>query len=152
MKKYPTKEEILTVPMTFDQELLDLIKTWKNTIWKKARKPENNKRERFEALKTLLEEIAKFHKIEKLKVEWIPEAEDCFASTLKNKITLDNKLSIITALHEFAHILKKNSDELFACRWSIWLFMNTFPITFKSLIWKGHILTKPESSECINDK
>ncbi|MDO8660362.1 MAG: hypothetical protein Q7K43_00595, partial [Candidatus Woesearchaeota archaeon] len=151
MKKYPTKEEIITTPMTFDQEVIDIVLNWKTSIWKESRKISTTKKEKFKAIKQLLEKLAEHHKIKDLKVEWSPDAFDCHYSTLTNKITLDNRLSIITALHEFAHILKQDKDELYACRWSIWLFMQTFPITFKSLIWKGHMLIKPASSECADD-
>ena len=152
MKKYPTKDEILAIPMSFDLTTLNIVKEWKTKDWKEARKHTTNPKEKFKAIERLLQELAGHFKITDLKVEWVPEASDCYVSTLKNKISLNRRLSIITALHELAHILNKSDDEKYACRWSIWLYMQTFPITFKSLIWKGHMLIRPESSECINDK
>lgn len=151
MKKYPTKEEIMSTPMVFDKGTVDVLTNWKTHEWKEARQALKNPKDKFEALEILLLRLAAHQGI-KLRVDWQPEARDCFASPLKNRITLDGRLSIITALHEYAHVLNQSDDELFACRWSIWLFMQAFPITFKSLVWKGHMLTRPESSKCTDDK
>jgi len=51
----------------------------------------------------------------------------------------DNNPSIISALHEFGHYLYGKS-ELKACRFSVHLFKEIFPIAYKKLKWEGHML------------
>ena len=52
-----------------------------------------------------------------------------------------NNPSIISSLHELGHHLF-GSSELIACRWSIGVFSNCFPITFSKLKWDKHLLKK----------
>src|SRR6185295_9005202 len=46
-----------------------------------------------------------------------------------NVITLTGRLSVITFLHEWGHVLKGHS-EFEACRWSLRLFQRCFPRSF----------------------
>lgn len=50
-----------------------------------------------------------------------------------------NKISIVTALHEFAHHLH-GSSELAAFRWSVGLFARTFRRTFERAEFDGHMM------------
>jgi hypothetical protein len=57
-----------------------------------------------------------------------------------NTILLDhNHPSIVSTLHEFWHSVIGES-ELEACRFSVWLFKETFPKSYEELKWKGHML------------
>ncbi len=55
-----------------------------------------------------------------------------------NVITLIGRLSVITFLHEWGHVLKGRS-EFEACRWSLQLFKRFFPKSFARLRWEGHV-------------
>ncbi len=55
-----------------------------------------------------------------------------------NVITLTGRLSVITLLHEWGHVLK-GSSEFEACRWSLRLFQKCFPRSFGRLRWEGHV-------------
>ena len=66
-----------------------------------------------------------------------------------NVITLTGRLSVITFLHEWGHVLKGHS-EFEACRWSLRLFQRCFPRSWARLRWEGHMgragnRTEPES-------
>jgi hypothetical protein len=54
-------------------------------------------------------------------------------------IELVGKLSVITFLHEWGHVLKGWS-EYEACKWSINLFRRVFPVQYSRLNTDGHIL------------
>ena len=63
-----------------------------------------------------------------------------------DQITLCGKLSVITALHEFAHALGK--DERGAVRWSVNLFRLCFPRSFARCQPAGHTLRlRPNEDE-----
>ena len=49
------------------------------------------------------------------------------------RIIMEGKLSIITLLHELAHILLISSDELLVQRWAINLFRKVYPKQFAKL-------------------
>ena len=59
-------------------------------------------------------------------------------------ITLINKLSVITYLHEFAHAMF-GSDENVACSWSINLFRICWPVSFSKLVANGHMMVQADS-------
>ena len=61
-----------------------------------------------------------------------------------NVITLRGRLSVITFLHEWGHVLK-GSSEFEACRWSLRLFQRCFPRSFARLRWEGHVGRRGES-------
>jgi hypothetical protein len=62
---------------------------------------------------------------------------------MTNTITLVGRLSVITFLHEWGHVLKGRS-EFEACRWSLRLFEKCFPKSWARLRWEGHVGRKPE--------
>ena len=55
-----------------------------------------------------------------------------------NVITLTGRLSVITFLHEWGHVLKGHS-EFEACRWSLRLFRRCFPKSWSRLRFEGHV-------------
>jgi len=59
-----------------------------------------------------------------------------------HRIVLTGRLSVVTFLHEFAHALKRNEWQ--ACRWSVNLFRRAFPQQFSRLVYRGHVLVRPE--------
>lgn len=59
-------------------------------------------------------------------------------------ITLCGRLSVLTYLHEFAHALGR--DEHGACRWSLNLFRQAFPISFARCLTDGHMLRRPDAA------
>jgi hypothetical protein len=136
--KYPTQEEIMAEEQKHKKEVLLRVFYWKKEIWKNAK--EENMLIRFAAIKTLLEILATIYD-KPVNVVFIPESQS-FSYNLKTAtITVNQTLSVISALHEFAHHVFGPS-ELKACRWSIWLFKKTFPNAFANLEWNGHLLVK----------
>lgn len=57
----------------------------------------------------------------------------------KGVIELVGKLSVITFLHEWGHMLKGASEHE-ACKWSLNLFRQIFPVQYSRLNAEGHIL------------
>jgi len=55
-----------------------------------------------------------------------------------NVITLTGRLSVITFLHEWGHVLKGHS-EFEACRWSLRLFQRCFPRSWGRITFEGHV-------------
>lgn len=136
MSKYPTKEEILQAKIEYSPEELEYTETWKNTYWRKARK--HKKIEvRIYALAWLIQILASFHQ-QKIEVSYRPDLGSACYDRAENTIHLIND-SIISALHELAHVLY-GSSELMACAWSVQLFRKIFPKAYKKLKWHGHQL------------
>jgi len=63
-------------------------------------------------------------------------------SFVSHTITLHGKLSVLTFLHEWGHVLKGSSERQ-ACIWSVNLFRRVFPDNFNRLRdnARGHFLT-----------
>ena len=66
-------------------------------------------------------------------------------NSVEHKITIVNKLSLVTLLHEFAHSL--GADEHRACYWSINLYRIYFPRLFAKMERHGHLLIAPTNTE-----
>lgn len=60
---------------------------------------------------------------------------------LSRTLVLGGRISVITALHEFAH--HRGMGERAACRWSINLFKRVFPNEFARCRHEGHMLRAP---------
>lgn len=136
---YPTKEKILNKPIKHRREIINIVKNWKIDEWLEARS--SNPREKFEAIKFLLNNIALAYS-KQVNVEFVPEILSCCYRPETRTISINHTVSIISALHELAHHLF-GASELKACRWSIWLFKKTFPIAYSKLVWKQHLLIRP---------
>lgn len=135
---YPTKEKILETPILHPKKVIIAVKAWKRST-KEIRK-DGTEEQRFENLKNLIEILSALYETE-VSVDYEPNWPSSCYNALSKTITLNGSLSIITALHEFAHHLH-GPDELKACRWSVWLFKKTFPLAFEKLQWRGHLLTR----------
>ena len=137
--QYPTKEQILEKPIKHKRAIITIVKDWK-AEWKEVRN--QTPREKFDAIKRLIGLIA-FAYNKDISVEFVPDTPiDCHYNPQTNTITIDNRVSIISALHELAHALFGGS-EIKACRWSIWLFKKTFPKAYNRLVWDRHMLVRP---------
>lgn len=142
---YPTQEEIMGTEHKHKPGVIKLVKQWKKEVWFPLRATEPTEQEKFEALKTLLQRIATeaYHK--PVEVDYEAEAMSCYYQPTRNRIVINQSLSILSSLHELAHHLFGPS-ELKACRWSIWLFKKTFKKAFSQLEWRGHMLVRPTCS------
>jgi len=61
-----------------------------------------------------------------------------------NVVILRGKIIVVTALHEFGHVLGMNERE--ACRWSLNLFRKCFPRSWKGLTFEGHMVRAQQNS------
>jgi hypothetical protein len=139
MSLYPTKEEIMSQPVQFKKETTAAISEWKRTRSKiKNQTPWGND-EKFMALRLLIDKLNKVYNTNCAIV--YQDTPTPYYSKKSNTITMNSSLSVISTLHEFAHHLF-GPDELKACRWSIWLFKQSFPKSFDKLTWKEHMLVK----------
>lgn len=133
--KYPTKNEITnckTRPTKYDIETTII---WKKHMWQKT----NNTEEKIKTIKNLLQLLLQTHNMDTRIIfkSRVPSA--CYSK--KYDTIILNNSSIISALHELGHAIY-GSSELKACSWSTKLFQESFPITFKKLKWRGHLLIK----------
>lgn len=134
---YPTQNKILAPPKpTIEKELI-ILKKWKHKHFKGWSKIPEKVQEK--KINLLLQTINKKLKGTKLTIKFDKKVTSYYNPN--NQTIYLNKISIITSLHEIAHHLFGES-ELAACRYSVWLFKETFPISFKKLIFKKHTLTK----------
>ena len=142
MREYPTEQDILNAPVEFRKETIEAVHAWKSTNYKgwKGKDTEQKKN----AIGSLIRDLAIVYK-DKIPIPYIKESE--FSRCEKHAdgmstIYLDpTKISIVTAMHEFAHHLYGES-EFKACRWSVWLFKTCFPLEYKTLYFRGHLLVK----------
>jgi len=138
---YPTAEDILNAPVSFRPQTILVITTWKEQRYKGWR--DKGIDEKWEGISDLIYRLSMVYRDKR----GIPKLEKdaysrCARSETESTIYLDPaKISIVTALHEFAHHLYGDS-EFKACRWSIWLFKTCFPLEFKTLDFRGHLLIK----------
>lgn len=128
---YPTKEQIINPKLKFKKETIAAVLSWKKEIWKKVPK--------MEALTILIQTLANLY--DKPVSVSRTDNKSCYYNIATQTIYINDSLSIISALHEFAHHLF-GSSELKACRWSVQLFQLTFPKAFERLVWQGHMLKK----------
>lgn len=137
---YPTKEAIMKLPRpTFKRGTITAVRMFKKT--RHGLKADNtcDLQDELQLLGILLYGLSGIYEKPFKEIRF----GDRYCYQPKTKIiTFDRKeASIISALHEFAHHLYGRS-ELTACRWSVWLFKETFPKAFQTLHWKGHLLVK----------
>jgi hypothetical protein len=135
---YPTKREILAQEEIFDTDTIKATLEWKTEWlhdWKSL--PNNIKNI---ALKDLIYRICQ---VTPQKHSPCVSTSDQYAYDPNfTTILIDGENpSIISTLHELGHHIKGLS-ELDACRWSVWLFKKCFPVQFKKLSWKGHMLVR----------
>lgn len=135
---YPTKEEILKEKPIFEDGTIPITKLWKREVMKTWKKDNNSTK--ISNLKILITFLSKIHNKNPPTV--LLDANIDYYNVPTKTIFLSYKNpSIISALHETAHHLFGSSEKK-ACQWSIWLFKECFPDSYKKLNWKGHLLTK----------
>ena len=135
--KYPTKEQILEKEPKIREETFEIIMSWKNEFLKDWKDTPNDVK--FQRLATLIIAISL---IGYGRLPIVRKGDrDCYVPKEFCIYLNKNKPSILSALHETAHVLH-GSSELTACRWSIYLFRTCFPGLYKKLKWKGHLLVK----------
>jgi hypothetical protein len=115
-----------------------MVKDWKKAVWQDKEHIELHNK--FIKLKVLAIALGVFYE-KPVNVEFIPQLGTCSYNPKNQTIFINESTSIISLLHEFAHH-RFGSNELKACRWSVWLFKKTFPKAFQKLKWKGHMLKK----------
>lgn len=132
---YPTPAQILARPVRFRPGTLELLSAWRQRYRGQLRTPD--------AVTRLLEALALLHDrpVAVTFVRGHAALVDAYDPWTQTIALNRDRLSVVTALHEFAHHLYGPS-ELRACRWSVWLFRATFPRTYARLTWRGHLLVR----------
>jgi len=138
---YPDKETILAEEQKHKPEIIKAVRQWKRETWKEVKRGTDE--EKFNALSGLCHKMAEIYR-KPLSVIFSPEAPSCSYSPVNHTISINSSLSIISAMHEFAHHIF-GADETKACKWSVWLFKKTFPKAYEQLEWQGHLLVKQAS-------
>ena len=142
MREYPTEQDILNAPVEFRKETIEAIHAWKSMNYKGWKNKGNM--EKWSSLFDMILILSMVYKdkIHSPKIERDSISRCEIRPDGNNTIYLDpDNPSIITAMHEFAHHLYGES-EFKACRWSVWLFKTCFPLEFKTLDFRGHLLVK----------
>jgi hypothetical protein len=140
---YPTKARILRRRLRHRRSTVALVRAWKREFRGRRRTPE--------AVDVLIARLAT-HYARPVSVHWQEMGAivgDAYSPHTRTMFLNASRVSIVTALHEFAHHLFGRS-ELTACRWSIWLFRRTFRRTYRRLGWRGHMLVRGSSSTVVN--
>ncbi len=140
-REYPaTVAEILDDNMQFQPEVLAALehfrdsKPYKGTVMERAGK-----------VVALYEELSAFFNIPVPLLSISAKSGDlfCHYQRVTHHIMLNDKLSIVTALHEYGHALGMNERE--TCGWSINLFRKFFPEAYAKLEPRGHqLFRKPK--------
>ena len=133
MPKYPNKDDIMNNPIPHKKEVLSFMKEWKKKFSPKGYHT-------VQAIVDLLWGLNKVYGRPNFRI--CPNDKRAYYDPKEHCIHLNN-LSIVTALHEFAHSVYGRSER-HACRWSVWLFRKIFPAEFEKLEFKGHLLVRPK--------
>ena len=139
MSNYPTDgNELLEPPVKFKDETIEAVtrfktsRPWTGTI--------EERKSKFEALHVELCQIYGKHTT----LRFGDLSGDCSGSSFYNRlddvIVLQGKLSVVTYLHEYAHVLGRYEPG--AVRWSVCLFREVFPEEFAKCHFEGHMLRK----------
>lgn len=131
---YPTREEILAEEPTYTPQIIERMKAFKK-FWRRA---EGNNELREQHLRELLFDLNVLFAGEPLTI--VRGDAYCYQPAAK-KLMISDPLSIISGLHELGHHLM-GSSEKDACRFSVHLFKQTFPVAYSKLRWDGHMLKK----------
>jgi hypothetical protein len=136
--RYPTPEEIMQEPhVHYPKTVINYMHKWKRGVWKPAR---GDRRMKIEAITCMINDLASLYNKPITRIIWSFNAmRSCYDHNYKTLVM--NEVSIITGLHELSHHLF-GSNEYLACRWSVHLFIKTFPVAFSKLHWKGHTLKR----------
>lgn len=138
---YPTKEQIMASPVIFKKQTVAAMNRWKRIRRKVKKNSPWNNDTKFQTLQLLIGDLNQAYNTD-CNLEYNNIPSPCYIPISKT-IVMNNSLSIISVLHEFAHHLF-GPDELKACRWSVWLFKKTFPKAFDKLTWQDHMLIRKD--------
>jgi hypothetical protein len=137
MSQYPqTLEAALGLPLKFPPDTLRAVKAfarskpWRGTI-----------EERQAKFRQLHADLCLAYNVNPtliIKGDGTGDSGGSYFNPRTNVITLTGRLSVITFLHEWGHVLKGH-DEFEACRWSLRLFQRCFPKSWGRLRWEGHV-------------
>jgi hypothetical protein len=136
---YPTREEILGQEENIESNIIQKVLEWKKETWLPEKQKENPEI-RFELLEKLIEKLNQ-ETNHQITMTYKPEMPSACYIPIIDTICMNKSLSIISTLHEYAHALF-GPEEAKACKWSVWLFIQTFPKSFQKLEWNGHCLIK----------
>lgn len=128
--------------ITVNQDLIDLLTLWKKQhLWKGSIEGRKNKFQwMHEHMKVL------FNKPNLRLIIRVSEKSDktpgssAYSSYGNNRIVLSGRLSVITFLHEWGHVLLGHDEDL-AVEWSNFYFKKVFPLSAKRLV-KGRGIMK----------
>ncbi len=138
MPKYPTKEDIMDEEHKHKPEVIKAVKIWKREVWKEVKRAGDE--QKFEALAGLCHKLSEIYR-KPLSVVYEPSAPSCSYNPISRRISINQSLSILSTMHEFAHHIFGPSETK-ACRWSVWLFKKTFKVAYERLVWQGHMLVR----------
>jgi hypothetical protein len=132
--KYPTRQEILNTNVTVKTKTIRELKKWIKQIWPRT----GTSKEKRIALVKLIRILNKIYDND-VKITFYKSS--CHYVPKEHRINIDQSLSIVSTLHEYAHSLF-GSSEVTACQWSVHVFKLIAPRSFNNLKWKGHMLIK----------
>jgi len=150
IRNYPaTVTEVLDDNLRFRTETVVALRWFKEHV--RRNRLHAHDESRIEAMKLLVEKLSNIYRIPvpEIEMESVTGRPGGSGSSSyepeRNRIILRGRLSVITLLHEFAHVLGK--DERKACRWSINLYRLVYPEIFERLMHRngngrnGHFLS-----------
>lgn len=123
---YPTPEQILNPPIRFRPDTINLLLNWNY-----------RHQPREEDIIELIDGLCDLYGRPCAGVTFQGPSRHVIS---EQRIYLD-KPSVVTALHELAHHLFGPSERR-ACRWSVQLYKTAWPLKFKQLSFRGHLLVK----------
>ena len=137
MTEYPQSlPAALGQPLTFRPSTLRAAKSFASS--KPWRGSLNERQQKFQQLHAALCQIYSVNPTLTFLGDGTGDSGDSNFQARTNVITLCGRLSVITFLHEWGHVLKGRS-EFEGCRWSLQLFKRFFPRSFSRLRWEGHV-------------
>lgn len=124
--------------MHYPNVLLEVMKRWRDMkVWR------GNLEERKAKFRWLHEQLKQIYNVpEDLTLKFVEITEEPCSSgasyydPVSHTIFLTGRLSVITYLHEFAHVLGFNQE--FATKWSLGLFKLIFPKSYQRLVNSGN--------------
>ena len=134
---YPTKEEILETPVKFRKGTILIVKLWKTTAFKNWKLSTTG--DKLEKLTELTKALSKIYRIKPPTM--VPYSVYAYEPETQSILVDIANPSIISTLHELGHHIFGKSERK-VCRWSIWLFKECFPLSYKKLKWENHLLIK----------
>lgn len=131
MKKITLEEILKEKPKLRDGTIL-IVKMWKTKHYKGW--SDLGSDDKMQKLEELISSLVELYRKKQPKI--VRTGTSYYDKELETIYINEKHPSIVTTLHETAHHIFKNSSELTASRWSIWIYKEVFPITFKKMEWR----------------